>query len=157
MGRVVGPAELDSAVTEAREAGQRVVVASGCFDLLHPGHLRYLREAKGLGGCLVVGVIGDAAVSLLKGPGRPLAGEADRAELVAALEPVDLVTVIDEPRAGELIRRLRPDFFVKAGDFDPGSLPEAPAAAEVGAQVHLVPYVPGYSTTELLARARSAS
>jgi rfaE bifunctional protein nucleotidyltransferase chain/domain len=155
-GRVVGSAELETALVDARELGLRVVLTNGCFDLLHPGHLRYLREARALGDVLVVGINGDDAVTRLKGPGRPLVGEADRAELLAALEPVDLVTIFDELRADDLLRQVRPEVYVKGGDYSPATLPEAPIAAEVGAQVTLIPYIAGYSTSELLTRIRDA-
>jgi rfaE bifunctional protein nucleotidyltransferase chain/domain len=154
MGKVVGDAELDTELRRAREAGKRLVLTNGVFDLLHPGHLSYLRRAKELGDLLVVGVNGDGSVRRLKGPARPLVGEADRAELLSALEPVDLVVVFDELRADDLIRKVRPDVYVKGGDYSPETLPEAPTAAELGVEVRLISYVAGFSTTELLQRIR---
>src|SRR5947209_4803644 len=154
MGRVVGALELETELEHAREEGKRVVLTNGCFDLLHPGHLSYLRRARDMGDVLVVGVNDDDTVRKLKGPERPLLPEADRAEMLAALEPVDLVVIFRELRADELIREVRPDFYVKGGDYSPETLPEAPTAADVGAQVRLVSYLPGYSTTALLSRIR---
>jgi rfaE bifunctional protein nucleotidyltransferase chain/domain len=156
MGRVVSSDQLEAALAEARGAGLRVVLTNGVFDLLHPGHLAYLREARALGDLLVVGVNADESVRRLKGPSRPLLPEADRAEMVAALEPVDLVTVFTELRAGELLRRVRPAIYVKGGDYRPDTLPEAPAAAELGAEVRLISFRPGYSTTGLLQRIRES-
>jgi rfaE bifunctional protein nucleotidyltransferase chain/domain len=154
MGRVVGIAELDSELAAARERGLRVVLTNGCFDLLHPGHLHYLRLAREQGDLLVVGVNADDSVRRLKGPGRPLVADVDRAELLAALEPVDLVVIFPELRADELLRRVRPAVYVKGGDYRPETLPEAPAAAEVGAEVRLISYLSGYSTTGLMERIR---
>jgi D-beta-D-heptose 7-phosphate kinase/D-beta-D-heptose 1-phosphate adenosyltransferase len=154
MGRVLGDAELETELTAARERGEVVVLTNGCFDLLHPGHLAFLREAKSLGDILVVGVNSDDAALRLKGPGRPLVADVDRAELVAALAPVDLVVIYPELRADELIRRLRPAVYVKGGDFPPDTLPEAPTAAELGVGVRVIPYRHGYSTAGQLQRAR---
>ena len=150
MGRFVGEAELDTALREAREAGKRIVLTNGCFDILHPGHLGYLRESRGLGDVLVVGVNTDDAALRLKGPGRPLMAAEDRAEMLAALEPVDLVVLFGELRADELIRRVQPDVYVKGGEFSPESLPEAETAAELGIEVRMIEYWRGYSTTALL-------
>lgn len=156
MGRVVGDEELATELEAAAERGERVVLTNGCFDLLHPGHLRFLREARGLGNLLVVGVNSDDAALRLKGPGRPLVADVDRAELVAALEPVDLAVIYPELRADGLIRRLRPAVYVKGGAFGPDTLPEAPAAAELGVEVRVIPYQHGYSTAGQLQRAREA-
>ncbi|MEA2682791.1 MAG: D-beta-D-heptose 7-phosphate kinase / D-beta-D-heptose 1-phosphate adenosyltransferase [Chloroflexota bacterium] len=154
MGRFVGEAELETALADVRERGQTVVLTNGAFDLLHPGHLGYLREAKRLGDVLVVGVNTDDSVTRLKGPGRPLVAEEDRAEMLAALEPVDLVVLFSEQRADDLIRRVRPDLYVKGGDYSPESLPEADTAAELGIDVRLIDYRRGYSTTALVERMR---
>ncbi|HEV3230940.1 MAG TPA: adenylyltransferase/cytidyltransferase family protein [Candidatus Dormibacteraeota bacterium] len=153
-GRVVGLAELDSELARAREEGKRVVLTNGCFDLLHPGHLSYLRRAREQGDLLVVGVNSDDSVRVLKGPGRPLVAEADRAGLLAALDPVDLVVIFPELRADELLRAVRPDVYVKGGDYSPETLPEAPTAAELGADIRLLSFVPGYSTSGLIKRIR---
>ena len=150
MGRFVGDAELDTALREARETGKRVVLTNGCFDILHPGHLGYLRESRRLGDVLVVGVNTDDAALRLKGPGRPLMAAEDRAEMLAALEPVDLVVLFGELRADELMRRVQPDVYVKGGEYSPDSLPEAETAAELGIEVRMIEYWRGYSTTALL-------
>ena len=138
-----------------RARSARVVLTNGCFDLLHVGHVRYLRTARRLGDCLIVGINGDESVRRLKGPGRPLLPEAERAEVVAALACVDYVVVFQEDTADLLVERLRPDVYVKGADYAPGGggtpLPETRAVAASGGRVELVPLVPGRSTTELVA------
>jgi rfaE bifunctional protein nucleotidyltransferase chain/domain len=129
-------------------ADKRVVLTNGVFDLLHVGHLRYLRAARALGDVLVVGVNADASVHK---PGRPLVPDSERAELVAALEPVDYVVLFAEPTAADLIRILRPHVYAKGADYAHKPLPEAEAAREVGAKVVLIPLVPGRSTSRLAA------
>lgn len=130
-----------------------VVLTNGCFDLLHAGHLKTLETARSLGDVLVVGVNSDASVRRLKGPGRPLVPQDQRALLVAALECVDYVTIFDDDTAVRLVHTLRPAWYVKGGDYRLDQLPETPAARQVGARVVLVPPEPGLSTTGLLGRA----
>ena len=135
-----------------RKEGRKVVATNGCFDLLHVGHLRYLTEARALGDFLWVGLNGDASVRELKGPGRPLVPEADRAELLAAWRMVDAVTVFPEVRATAFLRAVQPDVYVKGGDYtaatlDPG---EGDALRACGARIELVKLVPGKSTTSLV-------
>jgi D-glycero-beta-D-manno-heptose 1-phosphate adenylyltransferase len=125
------------------------VLTNGVFDLLHVGHLRFLRAARLLGDLLVVGVNADAAV---RKPGRPLVPEAERAELVAALEPVDYVVIFGEPTADSLLRSVRPDVYAKGADYSSTTLPEAATAREVGARVEFIPLVPGRSTSGIIAR-----
>jgi rfaE bifunctional protein nucleotidyltransferase chain/domain len=135
-----------------RERGARVVLTNGVFDLLHVGHLRYLRQARHLGDVLVVGVNSDAAV--LK-PGRPLVPEAERAELLAALEPVDYVVVFAEPTADALLRAVHPDVYVKGGDYTEATLPEVATVHELGIDLVFIPLVEGRSTSALLGNLRS--
>lgn len=134
-----------------RQAGQTVVLTNGCFDLLHLGHVRYLQAARELGR-LVVGINSDESVRRLKGPERPLVPERERAELVAAVRWVDLVTIFDEPTAEALIEALRPNVYVKGADYGPGArpLPESVVAERFGARVELVSIVEGHSTTGLI-------
>ena len=146
-GPVVDPAALRSALAPLRARGTRIALTNGVFDLLHVGHLRYLRQARSHADVLVVGVNADAVVGK---PGRPLVPQAERAELVAALEPVDYVVIFSTPTADSLLRELRPDVYVKGADYSEASLPEAAIAREVGASVVFVPLVEGHSTTELL-------
>jgi D-glycero-beta-D-manno-heptose 1-phosphate adenylyltransferase len=146
-GPVVDPAALRSALAPLRAGGTRIALTNGVFDLLHVGHLRYLRQARSHADVLVVGVNADAVVGK---PGRPLVPQAERAELVAALEPVDYVVIFSTPTADSLLRDLRPDVYVKGADYSEATLPEGTIAREVGASVVFVPLVEGHSTTELL-------
>ena len=134
-----------------------VVLTNGCFDLLHAGHLKTLEAARALGDVLVVGVNSDVSVRRLKGPGRPLVPQEQRALLVAALECVDFVVVFGELTAERLVQAVRPQWYVKGGDYRLDRLPETEAARRVGARIVLVPPEPGLSTTGLLARARARS
>jgi rfaE bifunctional protein nucleotidyltransferase chain/domain len=154
MGLVLDRTELAANLQRRRAVGLRVVLTNGVFDLLHVGHLRYLRQARALGDLLVVAVNTDASVRRLK-PGRPLVAEDERAELVAALDPVDYVTLFSEGTADRLIEVLRPDVYVKGGDYTEDTLPEAPTARRLGAKIAILPLVPGRSTTALLERLRT--
>ena len=146
--------ELAAEASEFRRTGRVLVFTNGCFDLLHVGHVRYLQAARALGDALVVGLNGDASVRALKGPTRPVNGELDRAEVLAALGCVDFVTVFHTPRVTELIREVRPQVYAKGGDYtveslDPG---ERAALEEAGARIQILQLVPGRSTTALLGR-----
>jgi rfaE bifunctional protein nucleotidyltransferase chain/domain len=140
-----------------RIAGGRVVFTNGCFDLLHPGHVAYLEAARALGDALVVGLNSDASIKRLKGPSRPVVPEGDRAIVLSALEPVDAVVVFNEDTPARLMRELRPAVYVKGGDYRIEDLPEAKVAEEIGAEVKILPFEPGYSTTALIERIRSIS
>ena len=136
-----------------RPRTHRVVFTNGCFDLLHPGHVTCLEQARSLGDALVVGVNTDASVRrLAKGPGRPITPEADRAFLVAALESVDAVTLFDEDTPLELISRLLPDVLVKGGDYAPHQVVGREVVEGAGGRVVILPLLEGYSTTTLLRR-----
>lgn len=134
--------------------GRRLVFTNGCFDLLHVGHVRYLQAARALGDALVVAVNGDASVRALKGPSRPIHPEEDRAEVLAALGCVDFVVLFDTERVTELVRAIRPHLYAKGGDYTAESLnPEERAALDaVGAEIRILPLVPGRSTTATLER-----
>jgi D-beta-D-heptose 7-phosphate kinase/D-beta-D-heptose 1-phosphate adenosyltransferase len=135
-----------------RREGRKVVFTNGCFDLVHPGHVRYLAEARALGDALVVALNSDRSVRILKGEGRPILNEQERAEVVAALQAVDYVIIFDEETPGKLIGELLPDVLVKGGDW---SLDEIVGREEVeaaGGRVLSLPYVEGSSTTEIIAR-----
>ena len=142
-------------------AGRRLVFTNGCFDLLHVGHVRYLQGARRLGDTLAIGLNADASVRALKGPGRPLNPAEDRAEVLAALICVDFVTVFDEPRATRLLAAVRPQVYVKGGDYRLETLDaeERAALAAAGSEICFVPMVPGRSTTRLvdLMKGQSAS
>lgn len=138
-----------------RAKGGRLVFTNGHFDLLHVGHLDYLEKARALGDALIVGLNGDASTTRLKGPGRPLVSAADRARLLAALVPVDGVVVFEEDTAIGLIDALRPDIYVKGGDYRDKPLPERPTVEAYGGGVALIDTLPGYSTSALIARIRA--
>ncbi len=153
-GQVLALPALVEELQARRARGERVVLTNGVFDLLHVGHLRYLRRARELGDVLVVGLNDDASVRALK-PGRPLVPEDERAELLAALEPVDYVVTFGERTADALLRALRPDVYAKGGDYGEDTLPEAVTARQVGAKIAILPLVAGHSTSDLLERIES--
>ena len=135
-----------------KAAGNTVVFTNGCFDILHAGHVRYLNAAKSLGDILVVGLNSDESVRRLKGEGRPVNPAADRAEVLAGLRAVDHVIVFGEATAEELVRQLKPDIYVKGGDYSLDSLPEAKIVAGYGGETVLIPLVEGRSTTNVIRR-----
>lgn len=135
--------------------GRRVVFTNGCFDLLHPGHVRGFELARALGDVLIVGLNSDASVRQLKGPGRPVLPERERAEILAALESVDAVIVFDAPTPREVIVQLVPDVLVKGGDWPSDRIVGREEVEAAGGRVVLAPVVPGYSTTEILRKIRS--
>jgi D-beta-D-heptose 7-phosphate kinase/D-beta-D-heptose 1-phosphate adenosyltransferase len=151
-------AEADAAVDRielARRTGARIVFTNGCFDILHRGHITYLNEAKALGDLLVVGLNADAGVRRLKGPDRPINRLEDRAEVLAALSCVDVIVPFEEDTPIELIRRLRPEVFVKGGDYSSERLPEAPLVRELGGDVRVLSFVSERSTSGIIERIRS--
>ncbi|HEV3394118.1 MAG TPA: D-glycero-beta-D-manno-heptose 1-phosphate adenylyltransferase [Chthoniobacterales bacterium] len=152
--KIVSLDELLDRAKALRAAGKRIVVTNGCFDLLHVGHIRYLKAARALGDVLVVGVNGDRSVRELKGPGRPLNNEKDRAELVASLQSVDLVAIFPELRAAQFIELVKPDVYVKGGDYDSESLnaEERATLEKIGSKIDIVPFEKGYSTSSLIER-----
>jgi rfaE bifunctional protein nucleotidyltransferase chain/domain len=156
MAKILTPALLLERAAEQRARGLRIVFANGAFDLLHVGHLRYLEAARREGDWLVVGVNSDRSVEAAKGPGRPVVPERERAELVAALECVDAVTVFDEPSPEALIRRLRPEVHAKGTDYTAESVPEREAVAAYGGRTVIVGDPKGHATTDLIERIKSA-
>lgn len=144
---------LDEAAALAgrlRTEHKRIVLANGCFDLLHVGHVRYLGAARRLGDVLFVGVNSDAAVARLKGPGRPLLPLAERAELLGALRDVDHVVVFDEDTADRLAAAIRPHVHAKGTDYTPGSVPEAPTVRALGGEVAIVGDPKAHATRDLI-------
>ena len=172
MGRVLPLDELTAALEAERAAGRRIVLTNGCFDLLHVGHVRALRQCRALGDVLVVGVNGDGSVRRLKGPPRPFVPAAERAEVLAALAVVDYVTVFPEQTAERLAALVRPDVYVKGADYaraagapaavpeipeiDEDRLPEARVVRAAGGAVVLLPLTPGHSTSALVERIQAA-
>lgn len=149
--------ELDAIVAEYREAGRSVVFTNGCFDVLHRGHVRYLEQARALGDLLIVAVNSDGSVRRLKGADRPVNPVEDRAALLAALACVDHVVVFEEDSPATLIEAVRPDVYVKGGDYPPELVPEAPLVRRLGGQVRTLGYVPDRSTSAIIERIRSHS
>ena len=131
---------------------KKVVFTNGCFDILHAGHVRYLNAAKALGDVLIVGLNSDESVRRLKGEGRPVNPAADRAEVLAGLRAVDHVIVFGEATAEELVRQLKPDIYVKGGDYSLETLPEAKIVGSYGGKTVLIPMVEGRSTTNVIRR-----
>ncbi|HEX9201855.1 MAG TPA: adenylyltransferase/cytidyltransferase family protein [Acidobacteriaceae bacterium] len=152
MGRIISRAELAKVVADWRGAGETVTLANGCFDLLHVGHIRYLREARALGGKLLVAINSDESVRKLKGPQRPAMPELERAEIIAALESVDAVVIFGEPDVRALIREIKPDIQVKGTDYTAESVPERDEVVEYGGRVEIVGDPKDHSSTELLGK-----
>lgn len=138
-----------------RAAGLMLVFTNGHFDLLHVGHLDYLEKARALGGALFVGVNGDSATQSLKGTGRPIVPALERARLIAALRPVDSVIIFEADTAHTLIKTLRPEIYVKGGDYHQKVLPERALVEGYGGQVVLIDLLPNHSTSDLIARIRA--
>jgi len=137
--------------------GRRIVFTNGCFDLLHPGHIGSLEQARALGDALIVGLNSDASVRQLKGAGRPVLPERERAEILAGLECVDAVVIFSEPTPREVIARLLPDVLVKGGDWPGDQIVGREEVEAAGGRVVSIPVVPGYSTTEILRKIREGA
>jgi rfaE bifunctional protein nucleotidyltransferase chain/domain len=148
--QILSRSELRKRVEQWRGAGERIVLANGNFDLLHVGHVRYLRGAKALGGKLVVAINSDESVRALKGDGRPVMPEQERAEIVAALGDVDAVVIFPELDVRALIREIRPDIQAKGTDYTVDSVPERDAVAEYGGRVAIVGDPKDHSTSEII-------
>ena len=144
--------EVRAYAAALRAAGQRVVFTNGCFDILHAGHVRYLAAARACGDYLVLGLNSDASVRRLKGETRPVNDEHDRSEVVGALKSVDAVVIFGEDTAEELIAEVRPDVYVKGGDYTRETLPEARIVERCGGAVAFIPLVAGKSTTNIIRR-----
>jgi rfaE bifunctional protein nucleotidyltransferase chain/domain len=156
VGRVLGLEALAREVERLRREGRRIAFANGHFDLLHVGHLRYLKAAREAADVLVVAVNDDASVERLKGPGRPIVPAAERAELVAALRPVDLVTVFAGDSPAALLARLKPDLHCKGTDYGaPERVPEYQLVRAYGGETRLVGDPKDHATSDLIARIRS--
>jgi rfaE bifunctional protein nucleotidyltransferase chain/domain len=148
------PEEAGALAARLRADGRRVVLANGCFDLLHVGHLRYLTAARALGDVLFVGINSDAAVARLKGPGRPLMPAAERAEMLGALRAVDHVVVFDEDTADRLVSLVRPAVHAKGTDYTEASVPEAATVRAAGGRVAIVGDPKDHATRDLITRIR---
>lgn len=152
MGKVLNRDELKSALDKAQLRGKKVVFTNGCFDIIHIGHIRYLRKAKKLGDLLIVGVNSDSSVSRIK-IGRPIIGERERAEIVSSLEMVDYVVLFDEDTPYELIKFLRPDVLVKGGDWKSEDI----VGSDLVHETISIPYIKGISTTEIIKKIKNTA
>jgi rfaE bifunctional protein nucleotidyltransferase chain/domain len=150
--KIVTADEARTIAKKMGEGGRKLVFTNGCFDLLHVGHVRYLAAARALGDALLVAINGDESVRALKGEGRPLNPEADRAEVIAALASVDYVVVFPEVRATALLEKIRPAIYVKGGDYTAESLhaEERSALERLGTEIRIVPFEAGHSTSRLV-------
>ena len=155
MGEILTLEEAKRRRKAARILGRRFVFTNGCFDLIHPGHTELLRRARSLGHYLLVGLNSDRSVREIKGPDRPVQGELARATVVAALASVDYVVLFDEETPLRLIEEILPDVLVKGGDYAPSSVVGREAVERAGGQVHLIPLVPGFSSSSLADRIRT--
>ena len=148
---VLSREELVQRVAAARENGARIVLANGCFDVLHVGHVRYLAGARELGDVLIVGINSDQQVAAQKGPGRPVLPAAERAEIVSALESVSYVTIFDEPTVEQLLLALKPDVHAKGTDYTTDTVPERDVVRSYGGHVAIVGDPKDHSTSEIIA------
>ena len=150
--RILDRNRLIARVAIARKSGARIVFANGCFDILHVGHVRYLEGARALGDLLVVGINADEQVRVLKGEGRPLVPERERAETVAALRAVDFVTIFPEPTVEAILRAIRPDIHAKGTDYTEDSVPERDVVRSFGGRVAIVGDPKDHSTSEMISQ-----
>ena len=148
--KIVSEEELVSIISQMRQQARSIVFTNGCFDSLHGGHVRYLAAAKSCGDVLIVGLNSDSSVSALKGPSRPINPEDDRAEVMAGLEAVDYVAIFADATAERLVELIKPDVYVKGGDYTVDQLPEARIAAAYGGKTVLIPEVPGRSSSNII-------
>lgn len=157
--KIKSPTELARTCAELDALGKKLVFTNGCFDLLHVGHVRYLQSARALGDALAVALNSDASVRALKGESRPINNEADRAEVLSALECVDFVTVFSDERVTKLAREVRPHIYVKGGDYTVETLnpEERTALQQAGAEIKILPLVPGKSTTRVIEKMQKAT
>ena len=155
--RILNRDELIARIKEARAAGARIVLANGCFDVLHVGHVRYLAGARELGDVLVVGINSDEQVARLKGPDRPVLPASERAEIVGSLESVTYVTIFDEPTVEELLLALKPDVHAKGTDYTEDTVPERAVVRSYGGRVAIVGDPKDHSTSAILTRLGGAN
>lgn len=149
MGRIVDRNEVREIVDKLRSSGKKIVFTNGCFDIIHIGHVRYLKEARAFGDVLFIGLNSDKSISSIK-PNRPINPQADRAEILSSFEMVDYVALFDEETPYELIKLIRPDVLIKGGDWKKQEI----VGSDIAKETHSLPYVEGVSTTEIIDRIR---
>ena len=142
--------KISEIVTSLKAKGKKIVFTNGCFDILHVGHVRYLKEAKALGDILILGINSDYSVKSLKGSNRPINNESDRAEVLSALKAIDYVVIFDEKTAENIVGEVKPDIYAKGGDYSIDTLPEAKIVAEHGGKTVLLQLVDGKSSTNII-------
>ena len=147
---VIDRKNIGNVVTTLKAEGKKIVFTNGCFDILHVGHVRYLKEAKALGDILILGLNSDSSVKSLKGSNRPINNESDRAEVLSALEAIDYVVIFDEKTAENIVGEVKPDIYAKGGDYSIDTLPEAKIVAEHGGKTVLLQLVDGKSSTNII-------
>jgi len=157
--KLVDLQQLRTIIADLRAAGQRVVFTNGCFDIIHPGHILHLQQARQEGNVLVVALNSDESVRQLKGPGRPVFSQQERATVLAALEPVDYITIFDTSRVTGIIETIRPDVYIKGGDYTLETLvaEEREALERCGTEIQLLPEIGSFSTTDVINRVRNNS
>lgn len=155
--KVIDRRQIVTTVKEQKARGLIIVFTNGCFDILHAGHVRYLTEAKALGDVLIVGLNSDSSVTSLKGPGRPVNCQEDRAEVLSALTAVDYVVIFEDATAEGLVADILPDVYAKGGDYAVKNLPEAEIVTANGGRAVILPEVPGRSSSNIISKARLAS
>ncbi|WP_312518500.1 D-glycero-beta-D-manno-heptose 1-phosphate adenylyltransferase [Anaerospora sp.] len=148
--KLINHDQIAEVVRNSKAAGKTLVFTNGCFDIIHAGHVRYLAEARKLGDCLIVGLNSDRSVQELKGPTRPVNHQDDRAEVMGALAAVDYVVIFDERTAEDLISEVKPDIYVKGGDYCIEDIPEAKIVAANGGKTILIPEVVGRSSSNII-------
>jgi rfaE bifunctional protein nucleotidyltransferase chain/domain len=156
LGKLKSLEEIKAIVVAARNDGKRVAFTNGCFDVLHRGHVHVLREARACADLLIVGINGDQSVKQIKGPARPVLPESDRCEVLGAMEMVDFLVLFNEPDPGNLIADIRPDVLVKGGDWNSDKIIGADVVEAAGGKVVVVPYIKGFSTTEIIERIKNS-
>lgn len=150
MGKIVSQNVLKRVLRKLKAGRKRIVFTNGCFDLIHVGHVRYLKRAKQMGNVLILGLNSDKSVRKLKGPSRPIISQGDRAEILSALEPVDYVVIFDELTPLELIRRIRPDVLVKGSDYKTSQIVGGDFVQSQGGRIKTVPFVKNKSTKNIM-------
>lgn len=155
MGRVVTLEELIKITEQLKLENKKIVTTNGCFDILHVGHVRYLKEARELGDVLVVGVNSDESVRKLKGPTRPINNENDRSEILSSLVCVDYAVIFGEDTPVELLSQIKPSIHAKGGDYDVNTLPEAKTVQDNGGELVFINFVDGKSTTNIINKAKA--
>lgn len=152
MGKVVERKDIIRVIKDLKQQGKTIVTTNGCFDILHIGHVRYLKKAKSLGDILVVALNSDSSTRALKGDSRPINNQNDRAEILASLNCVDIVVIFDELSPEKLLVEIAPDIHTKGADYTIETLPEAKAIIEAGGRIEFIDFVEGKSTTNIISK-----